>query len=161
MFDLEGMSLDDVKEITCEWNESHPEEGLCGGLFKHVEEMGTKSEEKEKERGKMVNVHNCITNMNYANMNEIKTQKHANKKLIDAHNNLSEEWNKEILKDKAIRKEELEQVRAFADNHWQMEEDKNRIILELKRKMLKMNNAERDREMREMKRKQDENRKVK
>ena len=43
------MSLDDVEEITCKWNELHPEEGLCGGLFKHVDEMRTKSEKKRKK----------------------------------------------------------------------------------------------------------------
>ena len=79
--------------------------------------------------------------MNYANENELKVQKHANKKLIDACNNLIEEWKKERLTDDAIRKVDVEQVKSFADNHWKMEEEKNRIILELKRKILKINNA--------------------
>ena len=115
---MEDVSLDDVEEITHKWNELHPEEGLCGGLFKHVDGMRTKSEEKEKERGEMVNIHNCITLMNYANVNEIKAQKHANKKLIDVHNNLFEEWDKENAKDNAIREEEMEQVKSCAEEKW-------------------------------------------
>ena len=128
------------------WNELHPKEGLCGGLFKHVDEMRTKSEEKEKERWEMVNNHNCITLMNYVNVNEIKAQKHVNKKLRDAHDNLIEEWDKENVKDNAIREEEMEQVKSFAEEKWKKEEENNRIIKELKRKILRMNEAERNRE---------------
>ena len=145
-FDLEDMSLDDVEEITCKWNELHPEDGLCGGLFKHVDEIRTKSEEKEKERCEMVNIQNCITLVNYVNVNEIKAQKHVNKHLIDEHNDLIEECNKKNLKDDEIREEELEQVKSFVEHKCKIEEENNRIIRELKRKIIRMNNAERNRE---------------
>ena len=108
--------------------------------------MRTKSEEKEKERGEIVNIHNCITLINYVNENEITYQMHANKRLIDAYNKLIEEWNKEIIEDKAIREEELEHGKLFAENKWKIEKEKNRIIAELRRKITRMNNAERERE---------------
>ena len=77
------MSLEDAEEIIYKWNELYLEDSLCGELFKYGEEIRMKSEEKEKERCKMINNHNCITLVNYVNMNEIKVLKYKNKKCED------------------------------------------------------------------------------
>ena len=127
-FDLEDMSLDDAEGIICKLNELHPEEGLCGGLFKYADDIRTKSEEKEKERCKMVNIQNCITLINYANVNEVKPQKQLNKHLIEECNNLIEEFNEKYLKDNEIQEEELEPVKSFAEHKCKIEEENNRII---------------------------------
>ena len=71
-------------------------------------------------------------------MNDVKAQKQWNKCLIDEYDKLIEGF---IEKDK-----ELEEAKSFAEQKCKIEEENNRIIRELKGKIIRMNNAERKRE---------------